>query len=215
MIEYFLQYDGRILLLTLFGMVTVLPVGIVLSFRRRLRHLGHFLILIFLPFGLILGHEVWLHVKGERPWSPAYEIFLDSFVPSPKKVVFAETRFTTGHCEFGITHSRRGKYEIFLWTSKSLPWLTPANPSLWLKYKFVDQSGNVVFERPSSHSVKVWHQGRDGRGGSMAPCDIYQAPENVPLDMPLKCIIDFTGDIESFVENYADLRLAVEKNFAW
>ena len=213
--EYFLQHDGKILLITLFGLVTVLPIGIVLSFKRKYRYIGWLCILLFLPFGLILGHELWLHESGRRPLSSVYEIVFNSFVPSPKKDLSLKLPFKTAHYEFDTVHSQTGKYAIYLWTPITLPLHTRSKTDLRIKVRFVDPAGNVVFEQLDFNYPLVWYPSSDRMGWSRAFCFLYRAPSDVPFDIPLKCVIDFNGDVEDFIRNYPNSELTLNRVIDW
>lgn len=218
LIDYFVRHDGRIFCLTFLGLLTLLPLGVIFCFIRRLRYLGWVFLAVFLPFGLVSSHELAVHLMGGRPWSPLYELLLDSFVPSPKKIVLESFPFTADHYEFEIAHSRRGKHGFKMWTNQYQPNCSQIQPMIYLDFKFVDRSGKVVFEGKSRElNVNgVWNVSRYAKHkGSETTFVMYKTPKDVPLDEPLKCIVDFSGDVALFRRNYPNLQFTIEKEPEW
>lgn len=169
-----------------------------------------------IPFFLLLGifvHDLNIHNDKGRPWSPWHEAVFDLFSRAGKPELSIKLPFRSAHYEFDTVHSRTGKYAIYLWTPITLPLHTRSKTDLRIKVRFVDPAGNVVFEQLNFNYPLVWYPSSDRKGWSRAFCFLYRVPSDVPLDIPLKCVIDFDGDVEDFSRNYPSSELTLNRVF--
>lgn len=152
----------------------------------------------------LLAHDVWVYIKGGRPWSATTDSICGIFLTPKRNCVVAKVPIQGALVKMKVSHRWRGNYQFRIWVPETKDGKSPSVERIGLVWRFIDETGKEVFTRTSQPSeYSSWDTQLVGVPYGYAKSFLmYMVPDEVPLDRTLDAEIQINGEYEKFKNLY-------------
>ena len=98
-----------------------------------------------------------------------------------------------------------------MWIPREVGDFVPTRKDIHMTCRFFDESGKEVYKCTDARKEGwAWRENLRMKGSHMC-YGKYEVPDDLPYDEKLKVVVDFTGDVAGYRNDYPDAKFVILK----